>query len=366
MRSVVIGLGETGRPLFNVLKGTYPETFGYDMATSKELPQEHLIDFLNICIPYSPEFLANVQRYQKSYPSAITIIHSTVPIGTTDNLKRSVHSPILGKHGNMERSLRSFVKWVGGELADDVSDYLKGAGFTCKVVESARETEALKLICLAKYGKDIAFAGYVNEICSRYNIPYNHVIEWDVNYNSFVAPHLRRPYISPPDQFIGGHCVIANTEILNAQHPNPMLQEVLKYQRKESTYKAWGVCNIYESARIGDNVNIGTFTEIGNNVTIGNNVRIGAMCYIPEGVTIEEDVFIGPRVTFTNDKYPPSHKENWLPTVVKKGARLGAGVTVICGVTIGQGALIGAGSVVTKDVPNGEKWCGIPAGRMDK
>jgi UDP-2-acetamido-3-amino-2,3-dideoxy-glucuronate N-acetyltransferase len=120
-------------------------------------------------------------------------------------------------------------------------------------------------------------------------------------------------------------------------------------------------CNIYPTVIWGDNCKVGTFTEIGSNVVIGNNVTIGAFCFIPEGVTIEDDCWIGPRVTFTNDKYPPSHREEWGKTVVKKGARLGAAVTVICGVKIGEGALIGAGSVVTKNIPAGETWCGVPA-----
>lgn len=132
----------------------------------------------------------------------------------------------------------------------------------------------------------------------------------------------------------------------------------------ESYYKqsrAYQPCNIYKTAKIGKQVNIGAFTEIGDNVVIGDHVRIGAMCFIPEGVTLEDGAWIGPRVTFTNDMYPPSGKENWKRTVVKKGARLGAAVTVLPGITIGEKALVGAGAVVTKDVPAGETWSGVPA-----
>jgi UDP-2-acetamido-3-amino-2,3-dideoxy-glucuronate N-acetyltransferase len=118
---------------------------------------------------------------------------------------------------------------------------------------------------------------------------------------------------------------------------------------------------VYPTAKIGQDGNIGAFCEIGNNVVIGDRVRVGAMSYIPEGVTIEDDVFIGPRVTMTNDKYPPSGKENWKQTLIKKNAAIGAGVTIVCGVTIGECALIGAGSVVTKDVPAYQTWYGVPA-----
>ena len=109
---------------------------------------------------------------------------------------------------------------------------------------------------------------------------------------------------------------------------------------------------------------MGSFSEIGPNVVIGDNVRIGAMCFIPEGVTLEKNSWIGPRCTFTNDKYPPSGKENWKPILIKKGARLGAAVTVLPGVTVGEGALVGAGSVISRDIPPGEKWCGVPARKM--
>jgi len=85
------------------------------------------------------------------------------------------------------------------------------------------------------------------------------------------------------------------------------------------------------------------------------------MCFIPEGVTIEKNAWIGPRCTFTNDRYPPSPREKWQTTLVEEGAALGDGVTVLCGVRVGKGALVGAGSVVTKDIPPGECWAGVPA-----
>jgi acetyltransferase-like isoleucine patch superfamily enzyme len=128
--------------------------------------------------------------------------------------------------------------------------------------------------------------------------------------------------------------------------------------------KVWQPSNIYPTAKLGVDVSIGAYTEIGNSVEIGDQVRIGAMCFIPEGVTIEDKAWIGPRCTFTNDRFPPSVRENWEHTVVKRGARLGAAVTVVCGVTIGEGALVGAGSVVTKNIPPREIWAGVPARRI--
>jgi UDP-2-acetamido-3-amino-2,3-dideoxy-glucuronate N-acetyltransferase len=129
----------------------------------------------------------------------------------------------------------------------------------------------------------------------------------------------------------------------------------------ERGIKVWAPSNVYENAELGDQVSVGVYTEIGPNVKVGDRVRIGAMCFIPEGVCVEDDAWIGPRCTFTNDRFPPSPKSAWEKTVVKRGARLGAACTVLPGVVIGEGALIGAGSVVTKDVPAGETWAGVPA-----
>ena len=100
-----------------------------------------------------------------------------------------------------------------------------------------------------------------------------------------------------------------------------------------------------------------------NDVVIGNNVTVKCGVQLWDGVTVEDNVFIGPNVTFTNDLYPRSkqYPEKFYKTIIKKGASIGANATIICGHTIGENAMIGAGSVVTKDVPSGELWVGNPA-----
>ena len=110
---------------------------------------------------------------------------------------------------------------------------------------------------------------------------------------------------------------------------------------------------------VGDDCVLHSHIWIGDGVVVGNRVKIQAFTFIPSGVTIEDDVFLGPRVTFTNDREPPSPE--WQRTVVKNRASIGAGTIILPGVTVGEGALIGAGSVVTKDVPAGEVWVGNPA-----
>lgn len=115
---------------------------------------------------------------------------------------------------------------------------------------------------------------------------------------------------------------------------------------------------------IGNDSVVHSHCWIGNNVKIGSRCKIQAFAFIPDGVTIEDDCFIGPRVTFTNDKYPPSGK--WSKTLVKQGTKIGAGAVILSGITLGMNCVIGAGAVVTKDVPDGEIWIGNPAKHIVK
>lgn len=112
-------------------------------------------------------------------------------------------------------------------------------------------------------------------------------------------------------------------------------------------------------AKVGENCTIHAPVWIGNNVVIGDRCKIQAFAFLPDGVVLESDVFIGPHVCFTNDKHPPS--DMWLWTRVDEGASIGANCTILPGITIGAHAIVGAGSVVTKSVPAGAMVYGNPA-----
>ena len=121
--------------------------------------------------------------------------------------------------------------------------------------------------------------------------------------------------------------------------------------------------NIRESNRIGDNVSIGTLSVVEHHVEIGNGVRIHTQAFIPEFSILEEGCWIGPNVVLTNAKYPlsPGVKGQLAGPVIRRGAKIGANVTILPGVTIGENALVGAGAVVAKDVPAGAVVAGNPA-----
>jgi acetyltransferase-like isoleucine patch superfamily enzyme len=134
--------------------------------------------------------------------------------------------------------------------------------------------------------------------------------------------------------------------------------------------KIFNFVNLY-GCSIGDNTKVGTFVEIQKNACIGKNCKISSHTFICEGVTIEDNVFIGHNVTFINDKYPRStnpdgalqSEADWhvVPTRIKKGASVGSSATILCGITVGENAIVGCGSVVTKDVPDDTVVAGVPA-----
>lgn len=134
--------------------------------------------------------------------------------------------------------------------------------------------------------------------------------------------------------------------------------------------KIYNFVNLYGCA-IDDNSKIGTFVEIQKGARIGKNCKISSHTFICEGVTIEDNVFVGHNVTFINDIYPRATaadgqlqtEADWVcvPTLVKKGASIGSSATILCGITIGENAIIGAGSVVTKDVAPNAIVAGNPA-----
>lgn len=134
--------------------------------------------------------------------------------------------------------------------------------------------------------------------------------------------------------------------------------------------RIYGFTNLY-GCEIGDDTKIGTFVEIQKGAKIGSRCKISSHTFICEGVTLEDEVFVGHGVMFTNDLFPRATasdgrlqtEADWkcIRTLVKRGAAIGSNATLLCGITIGENALIGAGSVVTKDVPPGATVAGNPA-----
>jgi acetyltransferase-like isoleucine patch superfamily enzyme len=153
-------------------------------------------------------------------------------------------------------------------------------------------------------------------------------------------------------------------------NPDQLFQRIAPNVKLGRRVKIFAFTNLY-GCEIGDDVKVGAFVEIQKGAKVGNRCKISSHSFICEGVTLEDEVFVGHGVTFINDRFPRATNGNgsmqteadWtcVPTVVKKGASLGSGVTILCGVVIGERATVGAGSVVTKDVPDGAVVAGNPA-----
>ena len=152
--------------------------------------------------------------------------------------------------------------------------------------------------------------------------------------------------------------------------PQSLFQRIAPDVKLGRNVRLHDFVNLY-GCEIGDEVKIGPFVEIQKGAKIGSRCKISSHTFICEGVTLEDEVFVGHGVTFTNDRHPRATNQkgklqteaDWkcISTLVKRGASIGSGATLLCGITIGESAMIGAGSVVTKDVPAGAVVAGNPA-----
>ena len=150
----------------------------------------------------------------------------------------------------------------------------------------------------------------------------------------------------------------------------PSCQKIAPDVKLGRGVRVYAFTNLY-GCQIGDDSRIGAFVEIQKGARIGNRCKVSSHTFICEGVVLEDDVFVGHNVTFINDLYPratnqdgqPQTEADWkcIPTRVERGASIGSGATLLCGVTVGQRAIIGAGSVVTRDVPADAVVAGNPA-----
>ena len=130
--------------------------------------------------------------------------------------------------------------------------------------------------------------------------------------------------------------------------------------------RVWQFCVVMDGAVIGADCNLNAHTLVEGGAVIGDRVTLKCGVYVWDGITLEDDVFVGPNAVFTNDKSPRSRQrpDVFVQTRVGRGASIGGGTTILPGITISEGAMIGAGAVVTRDVPAGETWVGNPARRQ--
>jgi hypothetical protein len=217
MNSLVVGNGEIGNSLHKVLGG--------DITGKSYVKKDY--DIIHIAFPYYKNFINEVKRYQKLYSPKYTVIHSTVPVGTSKKCN-AIHSPCIGVHPYLEESLRTFTKFLGGKKAGEVSDYFRRANIKVYITNKSETTELLKLMCTTFYGVCIEYFKDVKRQCDKYGVPFEAWTLWNDNYNKgyikLGQEQFVRPNLIPNMQKIAGHCVMPNTELFETEFTKLLIQ----------------------------------------------------------------------------------------------------------------------------------------------
>jgi|TARA_B000000532_G_scaffold94352_1_gene75696 3-hydroxyisobutyrate dehydrogenase-like beta-hydroxyacid dehydrogenase len=226
MKIGIVGHGQVGQAVAKL----YSETdttktwFSFDKILIYDPYQGMLddisdVDILNVCIPYTKDFVPIVKDLPT--PNWYTVIHSTVPVGTTEKFgHKFLHSPVRGVHPNLYEGLKTFVKFIGGDeqLAEAYSGHLKTLGVETHICKDAKTTELSKLADTTYYGLCIAFTSDMKKLCDEYDLDFMEVMTkynntYNEGYKKLGKPNVVRPVLYPTDK-IGGHCVIPNAKLL--------------------------------------------------------------------------------------------------------------------------------------------------------
>ena len=226
MKIGIVGHGQVGQAVAKL----YTETdtskswFSFDKILIYDPYQGMMddisdVDILNVCIPYTKDFVSVVKDLPT--PNWYTVIHSTVPIGTTEKFgHKFLHSPVRGVHPNLYEGLKTFVKFIGGDrqLAEAYSGHLKTLGIETYICKDAKTTELSKLADTTYYGLCIAFTSDMKKLCDEHDLDFMDVMTkfnhtYNEGYVKLGKPNVTRPVLYPTDK-IGGHCVIPNAKLL--------------------------------------------------------------------------------------------------------------------------------------------------------
>lgn len=230
-KHLIIGAGEIGNALYNVLRKHY-RVFIRD----KDDKLEDKFDILHICYPPIKNFVRISKDYIKKYKPSLVIIHSTVPIGTTKKVASfAVHSPIRGIHPHLEKGIRTFVKYFGGKKAKEAAKIFSEIGIKILTFKKSETTELLKILDTTYYGWNIIFNKEVKKICDKYKLDFNEVYtipnkDYNDGYKKLSMPHVIRPVLKYLPGKIGGHCIISNCYLLDSWITKTMIKRNKKYK----------------------------------------------------------------------------------------------------------------------------------------
>jgi hypothetical protein len=242
-KTLVIGAGEIGKSLKNVLKKAYDVVLKDREALDTNNETYRVI---NICYPYSDGFFNVTKKYIELYKPELTIIHSTVKPGTTKLLGRGVvHSPVNGRHPYLEESILKFVKFVGGNDISSVYEavnYLNKADIRTQVFSNSLTTEVAKIGCTSRYGLALVEMKEFAKTCEEFGVDFTQAYtEWNNGYNEGYGKlnefRFIRPVLFPMSGSIGGHCVVPNCDLLDNFVTQVIKSRNLTYQKGGSDDK---------------------------------------------------------------------------------------------------------------------------------
>src|SRR6266481_3392168 len=223
---VIVGLGEVGKPLLEIMKGRY-RTFGVDINQPAPVAQ---CDVMHICFPFqSDKFVRQVVEYIHQYRPALTVINSTVAPGTTRSIAVEsgtavVNSPVRGKHARMQEELLHYTKFVGAldpRSGQRAVEHFEGIGMKAKLLASPEASEIAKLTETTYFGLLIAWAQEVERYCTKLGANYDEVVSFYDEIKFF-------PSVKYFPGEIGGHCVMPNIAILLQKFPSGLLQAIVQ------------------------------------------------------------------------------------------------------------------------------------------
>lgn len=230
MNQIVIGYGEIGKAVAAVIGETHIED--RELNRSNSLVKN--VEIMHICFPYSEMFVREVDKYSRVYDPKHIIIYSTVPIGTTQIIMKAVHSPIEGKHPDLEMSIRQMERWIGYNDKEEgffFSNYFTALGLRTKLVENTDFTEALKLLSTTEYGINIEFARYKAHVAEEIGMDFELTKEWNREYNKLyrnlgLDKKYQKFVLDAPNGPKLGHCVTPNAVLLDEQYPSELTKIV--------------------------------------------------------------------------------------------------------------------------------------------
>jgi len=211
-KSLIIGYGQIGKALEEVLIDYIPAIYDLEF----DLPEGEF-DILHICFPYTKDFINEVQKYQDKFKPKYTVIHSTVPVGTS-RACNAIHSPVVGIHPHLARSIKTFTKFFGGKEASGVADYFRRAGCKVYLFDNQETTELAKLSQTTYYAMTIEYVKMLKRICNEKGLSFTEVSTTFVNdynrgYEELGMPEIKIPNLVPIMREQGGHCTIPNCDL---------------------------------------------------------------------------------------------------------------------------------------------------------